>query len=125
MPRPISPTEGALEAVQSVRRFKRRFALSDAALGRLVQADQSSVHRALNRPRPVWTPTLRKLWDYAKTAGSIRDEPRRQGRKAIAQAFDDAWDGTAEGLDRLLRLLAIISEIERAAVQNRKDDKPA
>src|SRR3954463_14718351 len=64
--RPPSPTEGAREAVDAIRSIQQRLALTEKALADRAGIDQSSVSRALNREPPAWTPSLQKIWHYAK-----------------------------------------------------------
>lgn len=106
--RPKSSVEGAEKAVAVLRALQQENSLSDAQLGRLVGVRQSSVYRALNRCPPAWTPTLRKLNDYAEiNAKNLHaDEPKER----IGRAAAEAWDGTDAGLVRLLRLLGTLTD---------------
>lgn len=104
--RPVSSEEGALEAVALVQRLKISERLSDKALGDLVDVNQSSVHRALSRKPPRLTPTLQKLCNYAKKVTRIDAGPRAESAKQqLATAVEDVWDGSPEGLNKLLVLL--------------------
>ncbi|MBH5371549.1 hypothetical protein [Bradyrhizobium glycinis] len=104
--RPISPEEGAVEAVALVKSFKRARKISDKALGDLIGVNQSSVHRALSRQPPRLTPTLQKLCDYAKKVMRIEGGRQVQSAKQqLATAVEGVWDGSPEGLNRLLVLL--------------------
>ena len=116
MARPRSPKEGATEAVEAVLALKKRTGWIDKELAARIGADQSSVYRALNRVPPAWTPTLRKLWDYAETLR--RSRRARAARDSaltgvLTKAVIDAWDGTSSGLDRLVRFLHIFAEMWR------------
>ncbi|WP_145963650.1 hypothetical protein [Bradyrhizobium algeriense] len=95
-----------MEAVALVQSFKRSRKLSDKALGDLVDVNQSSVHRALSRKPPRLTPTLQKLCGYAKKGTRI--DAGRQAESAkqqLATAVEGVWDGSPEGLNKLLVLL--------------------
>jgi len=72
MARPRGLEKGASESVEAILALKRRMKLTDEALAKRIGANQSSVHRALHRVPPAWTPTLQKLWVYAKTMRATR-----------------------------------------------------
>ncbi len=104
--RPVSPEEGAVEAVALVVKLKNSLRLKDAALAELVGVNQSSVHRALNRRPPRLTPTLAELCNYAKKCLSNNAaEHAESGREQLAKAAARVWDGSPEGLDKLLTFL--------------------
>lgn len=104
--RPPSPETGAVEAVARVRKFQEHKKIHDSALGKMVGVNQSSVHRALSRKPPRFTPTLRRLCDYAIIASKIDDAPRvDSAREQLTRAVEGVWDGSPEGLNRLLALL--------------------
>lgn len=104
--RPRSPEKGAVEAVALVLKFKTAFQLSDAALADLVGVNQSSVHRALHQRSPRLTPTLAELCNYAKKRlGDDVAQHADRGREQLAKAVARVWDGSPEGLDKLLTLL--------------------
>ena len=111
--RPRSRIEGAREAVEAIRALQGRLNLTDEALATRVGVDQSSVSRALNREPPAWTPSLHKLWNYVETqmrsdgTGGAESSPLEM----LSRAAFEAWDGTPDGLDRLVRLLAILREL--------------
>lgn len=104
--RPVSPEEGAVEAVAFVVRFKESHNLRDAALAQLVGVNQSSVHRALNRRPPRLTPTLTELCNYAKRQLAVDSiQQAASGREQLAKAVAGVWDGSPEGLNKLLTFL--------------------
>jgi transcriptional regulator with XRE-family HTH domain len=110
--RPVSPAEGAVEAVACVRTLQERLKISDSALARLVGVNQSSVHRALSRKPPRLTPTLSMLCNYAKKR--LRIDGAHQvdsGRDQLARAVAGVWDGSPEGLNKLLALLRDLSDL--------------
>jgi hypothetical protein len=110
--RPISPTEGAVEAVACVETLKKRLKIPDSALARLVDVDQSSVHRALSRRPPRLTPTLLKLCDYAKKRLKIDGgEQVDSAKDQLAKAVSGVWDGSPEGLNKLLTLLRDLGDL--------------
>jgi hypothetical protein len=116
MARPRSPEKGAAEAAEAVLDLKRRMNWTDQALATRIDVDQSSVHRALNRAPPAWTPTLHKLWNYAETMRKTRRKRADAGSQpsnVLSQAVMDAWDGTTSGLDWLVRLLRLLAETRR------------
>lgn len=112
--RPESPTDGARQAVNTIRAVQRRLSITDEALAKRAGVDQSSVSRALRRDPPAWTPSLRKLWTYAENqASDAQPGAGEPGVDRIARAVRAAWDGTPEGMDLLLRLLALARELRR------------
>jgi hypothetical protein len=117
MARPPSLEKGAAEAVEAIFALKKRMKWTDEALAKRIDANQSSVHRALHRVPPAWTPTLQKLSDYAII---MRSGPRRKQTaidsapsNVLARTVMDAWDGTTSGLDWLVRLLRLVAERRR------------
>jgi hypothetical protein len=110
--RPAGPTEGAVEAVACVEKLKNRRNLNDSVLARLVGVDQSSVHRALSRRPPRLTPTLLKLCNYAeknlKVDGTHHDD---DAKAQLTKAVASVWDGSAEGLNKLLTLLRNLGDL--------------
>lgn len=117
MARPRSATAGAAEAVDVIVQLKKRMKLSDEAIAERIAVDQSSVCRALKRNPPAWTPTLQKLSHYAETLGAARSKSARAHSKrapdVLAKAAFDAWDGTAPGLEWLVRLLRLVAESQK------------
>lgn len=104
--RPLSTEEGAVEAVAYVRSLQNKLEIKDSALGRLVGVNQSSVHRALSRKPPRLTPTLVKLCNYAKKRLSVDDAQQADsGKEQLAKAVAGVWDGSPEGLNKLLTFL--------------------
>jgi len=86
--------------------------LRDTKLAELIDVDQSSVHRALNRKPPRLTPTLQKLCNYAKKRLAV-DGSRQadNGKEQLAKAVAGVWDGSPEGLNKLLTLLRDLGEL--------------
>lgn len=109
--RPASPTEGADVAVKSIREFKLVLGYSDQDLASCVGIDQSSVHRALNRLPPAWTPSLQKIWNYVENS---RRGARQSAEERLSEAAVKAWDGTPRGLERLLALLDLFRDSNSA-----------
>jgi hypothetical protein len=110
--RPVSPTEGAVEAVAWVEKLKDELNLHDSALAKLVKADQSSVHRALNRRPPRLTPTLAKLCNYAKNRLAVdSSQEADSGKEQLAKAVSGVWDGSPEGLNKLLTFLRDLGDL--------------
>jgi hypothetical protein len=110
--RPVSPMEGAVEAVACVKMLKNKLKISDSALARLVDVDQSSVHRSLSRRPPRLTPTLLKLCDYAKKHLKIDGAEQVDSAKdQLAKAVSGVWDGSPEGLNKLLTLLRDLGDL--------------
>jgi hypothetical protein len=110
--RPVSPIEGAVEAVAWVERLKNTLDLSDSALARLVRVDQSSVHRALSRRPPRLTPTLVKLCNYAKKCLAVDSSQQiDSGKKQLSNAVSGVWDGSPEGLNKLLTFLRDLGDL--------------
>jgi hypothetical protein len=104
--------EGAVEAVACVEMLKNRLNLRDSALARLVNVDQSSVHRALRRRPPRLTPTLLILCNYAKKRLQIDDtEQVDSAQDQLAKAVAGVWDGSPEGLNKLLALLRDLGDL--------------
>ena len=99
--------------------MQSQFRITDQALARSVGISQSNVSRALNRRPAAWTPSLHKLYIYAinisQRGGPVDFET--YGKETLARAGMEAWDGTQEGLDRLVRLLGIAKEIGKAGEQ--------
>lgn len=95
-----------MEAVALVKCYQKSCRIRDKALGDLVGVNQSSVHRALNRNPPRLTPTLQKLCFYVKRATRIDAGHRAESAKQqLATAVEGVWDGSPEGLNKLLVLL--------------------
>lgn len=107
--------DGAQEAVRRVRSLQKHLNLSDEALATRVGINQSSVSRALTRKPPAWTPSLHKLWRYAENheAQDQGAEKEVVATETLGRAALEAWDGTQEGLDRLVRLLAVLREFRQ------------
>jgi hypothetical protein len=104
--RPLSSEKGAVEAIALVRELQKRLVLRDKATGELVGVSQSSVHRALSRRPPRLTPTLVKLCNYAKNRLQKDGLAAADGAKEqLARAVERVWDGSPEGLNKLLVLL--------------------
>lgn len=109
--RPTSPSEGAEKAVALIRALQNERQWTDRRLALAAGMQQSSVHRALGRKPPKLTPSLKQLCNYAENELSV-DQPAfgvlarsRLGEEAVA-----AWDGTPEGLDKLLGILKLLGE---------------
>ncbi len=110
--------KGADRAVARIRAVKEEMRLSDQGLATLVGVNQSSVHRALTSPRPAWTPTMQKLWAYAKTRERRRPaEGSADELDALRGLLRDASGGTLEGLERLAQIIRVVAEIRRAAMR--------
>lgn len=110
--RPVSPIEGAVEAVAWVERLKKELDLHDSALARLVRVDQSSVHRALSRRPPRLTPTLVKLCNYAKNRLAVDNSQQLDsGKEQLSNAVSGVWDGSPEGLNKLLTFLRDLGDL--------------
>ncbi len=110
--RPVSPEEGAVEAVAWVEKLKNELNLGDSALARLVSVDQSSVHRALSRRPPRLTPTLVKLCNYAKKRLAVDSSQQiDNGKEPLAKAVSGVWDGSPEGLNKLLTFLRDLGDL--------------
>lgn len=110
--RPSSPLDGAIEAVASINELKKQLNISDDDLAERIGVVQSSVYRALNRRPPKLTPTLQKLCKYAKkiSVGQSRDV-RLDARSQLAAAAEGIWDGSPEGLNKLLALLRNLEDL--------------
>lgn len=110
--RPASPVDGAAEAVARVRALKKHLKISDSALARRVGVNQSSINRALSRKPPRLTPTLKHLCNYAENEFPTTSRDfARNGRDQLARAVVSVWDGSPEGLERLLALLRLLGEL--------------
>lgn len=108
----MSPEEGAVEAVAWVERLKKQQDLSDSGLADLIGVDQSSVHRALNRKPPRLTPTLQELCNYAKKSFVVDGAERAtNGKEQLAKAIAGIWDGSPQGLNKLLVLLRDLGDL--------------
>jgi hypothetical protein len=111
--RPTSPTQGAREAVASVRDLKKTLGYSDKDIAGKIGVNQSSVNRALGRVPARWTPTLVKICNYAENV--LQPKPGEDfqvsGKAKLADAVAEVWDGTPGSLDRLLALLHLLAEL--------------
>lgn len=116
--RPSSPTEGAADAVDKINTLKKRLKMTDDVLAKLIGVNQTTVSRALGRREPAWTPSMRKLCEYAENMHLLAEGRigTAQGGKAedtLKQAVLDAWDGTPEGLNSLVRVLVTLRDYRR------------
>jgi len=110
--RPVSPEEGAVEAVACVERLKIKLNVNNSTLAKLVKVNQSSVHRAMSRRPPRLTPTLQILCDYAKKRLKIDGaEQVVSGNDQLAKAVSGVWDGSPERLNKLLTLLHDLGDL--------------
>jgi transcriptional regulator with XRE-family HTH domain len=112
--RPTSPTQGALEAVANVRDLKKTLGYSDKDIADKIGVNQSSVNRALGRVPLRWTPTLVKICNYAENVLEAKsgEDFQETGKARLADAVAEVWDGTPDSLDRLLRLLHLLAELQ-------------
>jgi len=110
--RPPSRAEGAQEAVNKIRALQKALGLNDQALADRVRIAQTSVGRALNRKPPVWSPSLKRIWAYAENMGenSTADARKSAAARTLSDAALKAWDGTEEGLSRLVRILNLLGQ---------------
>jgi len=113
--RPASPTQGAEEAVASIRSLKKMLALSDQELASRIGVNQSSINRALGHIPPKWTPTLVKICDYAKNTLEMRTggDLKAKGKAKLAEAAAEMWDGTPNSLERLLSLMHLLAQLRK------------
>lgn len=93
--------------------------MNDQQLADAAGMNQSSVSRALSRNPPTPTPSLRKLCNYAEntigpTAGSGFSEAAKARLAEVATA---AWDGTPQGLNRLVAILQLLGQYHSARDQ--------
>ncbi|MDO9299052.1 hypothetical protein [Bradyrhizobium sp.] len=110
--RPVSPEEGAVEAVACVEKLKNKLKISNSALAKLVNVNQSSVHRAMSRRPPRLTPTLQIICNYAKKRLKIDGaEQVNSGNDQLAKAVSGVWDGSPERLNKLLTLLHDLGDL--------------
>jgi hypothetical protein len=100
--------------MRGIAALQNQLRLSDSELARRIGANQSSVHRALERDPPRLTPTLRKICNYAENIlqADATDFPRR-GREQLARAVTDGWDGAPRGLENLLSLLQLLGDFSQ------------
>jgi hypothetical protein len=110
--RPASPVEGAENAVAIVRALKKSFGLNDQALANATGMHQSSVSRALGREPPLLTPSLIRLCNYAKNAiaPSEGTDFAEAARSRLTEVATAAWDGTPQGLNRLISILQLLGQ---------------
>jgi transcriptional regulator with XRE-family HTH domain len=116
--RPTGSSEGAKEAVQEILAARRLLYLSENKLAAEVGLNQSTVNRLLRAKKPVWTPGLRKLWNYAQNiirTHAPEAAPAESGEQMLLAALLNLWDGTAIGAERLLRLLRCVDELRTAS----------
>lgn len=113
--RPASPTQGAEEAVASIRSLKRTLAISDQELASRIGVNQSSINRALGRVPPKWTPTLVKICNYAKNMLEMQSggDLEAKGKAKLADAAAEMWDGTPNSLERLLSLMHLLAQFRK------------
>lgn len=72
---------------------------------------QSSVHRALGRKPPTLTPSLQQLSNYAEKELAINAPAfGDRARSKLAEEAAAAWDGTPQGLDKLLGILKLLGQ---------------
>lgn len=118
--RPIGATEGARKAVKTIEAVRKQHRLSEQDLADRVCIAQSSVNRALKRDPPVWTPSLKKLFAYAKNnSATSKVTDADAAALALSHAALAAWDGTEAGLRRLVRILQLLAQHQ--ATQQRSD----
>jgi hypothetical protein len=90
--------------------------LSDDALGQAAGVHQSSVSRALGRKPPTFTPSLRKLCNYAENVIApleVTTDFEAAARSRLSESVADAWDGTPAGLNGLLAVLKALGQLRR------------
>jgi hypothetical protein len=110
MGRPPGSAVGAQVAVEKIRQIQSEFRLNDRTIASLAGVAQPSVGRALNRNPPIWTPSLSKLFAYAQMIekGSNADARKFAAAQALSAAALEAWDGTENGLARLVQILDLL-----------------
>jgi hypothetical protein len=98
--------------VAVVRAMQKSFEMNDQALADATGMHQSSVSRALGRDPPVLTPSLMKLCNYAESvvAPSAGADFTAVARSRLAEVASAAWDGTPQGLNRLVSILQLIGQ---------------
>ena len=116
--RPPSSTDGAAAAVNKIKSLKKRLKITDEALAEAIGVDQTSVTRALSRKVSAWTPSMQKLWKYAVNKFELAEEDGgpafgELAEDTLRQAVLDAWDGTPDGLNSLVRVLATLRDFRR------------
>jgi transcriptional regulator with XRE-family HTH domain len=119
--RPAGSTEGAKEAIQEIVAASRVLRLSENRLAAEVGLNQSTVNRLLRAETPVWTPSLRRLWNYAQNvmrSHARGASPAESGEQVLLATLLNLWDGTAVGAERLLRLLHCVDELRTASGVN-------
>jgi len=110
--RPASPTEGATEAVASIRSLIAANGWSEARLARKAGASQSAVHRTLHDPSPKWTPTLRQLMHYVENPELTPKKPiEAQLPAPLLKAARALWDGTSTDAERITKLLTLVRDL--------------
>jgi transcriptional regulator with XRE-family HTH domain len=115
--RPRSSIDGADAAVERIKALQESLGLTERALADRVGINQSSVSRALRRVPPAWSPSLKKIWEYAENIESVDGSGSDYvvARETLTTAALDAWDGTASGLDRLVQLLVALGRYKKTA----------
>jgi len=116
--RPPCPAEGAAEAVKLIKIFKKRANLTDVALADAICFNQSTVSRTLGKTPPTWTECMHKLYDYAVNQPHLTNvgqtiDPTNNAEDTLRKAALDAWDGTPDGLDRLVKVLTTLRDYRR------------
>lgn len=95
-----------------VRAMQKSLDMNDQTLADATGMHQSSVSRALSRDPPLLTPSLIKLCNYAKNI-VIRDsgaEFAAAARSRLTEVATAAWDGTPQGLNRLVSILQLLGQ---------------
>jgi hypothetical protein len=92
--------------------MQKSFDMSDQALADATGMHQSSVSRALGRDPPVLTPSLIKLCNYAESVvlPSAGADFAALARSRLAEVATAAWDGTPQGLNRLVSILQLLGQ---------------
>ena len=95
-----------------VRAMQKSFGMNDQALADATGMHQSSVSRALGRNPPVLTPSLLKLCNYAESVVIPTGEVdfTAVARSRLAEVATAAWDGTPQGLNRLVSILQLLGQ---------------
>lgn len=98
-----------------VRAMQKSFDMNDQALADATGMHQSSVSRALSRDPPLLTPSLIKLCNYAKNVvvPSAGADFAAVARSRLTEVATAAWDGTPQGLNRLVSILQLLGQYRR------------